>query len=242
MTTERRRIEVRGIPVDVDRKSIKNLHVGVYPPDGRVRVAAPERMDEDAIRRAVVSRLGWIRRQRKGFEDQARQSERRMITGESHYFRGRRYNLDVLERDAVPAVRLRNNRVMELWVRPGASQEKREEVLHRWYRRQLRAEIAPLIDQWEPRVGVKVTHWGIKKMKTKWGSCNTDAGRIWLNLELAKKAPACVEYILVHEMVHLLERHHTDRFRQLMDELMSDWRVRRDELNSAPLAHEHWDY
>lgn len=242
MTTERRRIEVRGIPVDVDRKSIKNLHVGVYPPDGRVRVAAPERMDEEAIRLAIVSRLGWIRRQRRGFEDQARQSERRMITGESHYFRGRRYNLNVLERDAAPAVRLRNNRVMELCVRPDASRDKREQVLQRWYRRQLRAEVGPLIERWEPWVGVRVAHWGIKKMKTKWGSCNTDAGRIWLNLELAKKPPNCVEYILVHEMVHLLERHHTDRFRQMMDGLMPDWRVRRDELNSAPLAHEHWDY
>lgn len=242
MTTERRRIEVRGIPVDVDRKSIKNLHVGVYPPDGRVRVAAPERMEEEAIRLAIVSRLGWIRRQRRCFEDQARQSERRMITGESHYFRGRRYNLDVVERDAAPAVRLRNNRVMELCVRPDASRDKREEVLQRWYRRQLRAEIGPLIERWEPRVGVGVTDWGIRKMKTKWGSCNTDAGRIWLNLELAKKPPICVEYILVHEMVHLLERHHTDRFRQIMDGLMPDWRVRRDELNSSPLAHEHWDY
>lgn len=242
MTTERRRIEVRGIPVDVDRKSIKNLHVGVYPPDGRVRVAAPERMDEEAIRLAIVSRLGWIRRQRRGFEDQARQSERRMITGESHYFRGRRYNLDVLEHDAASAVRLRNNRVMELCVRPEASRDKREQVLQHWYRQQLRADIDPLIERWEPRVGVRVADWGIKKMKTKWGSCNTDAGRIWLNLELAKKPPGCLEYIVVHEMVHLLERRHTDRFRRLLEEVMPDWRIRRDELNEAPLSHEEWDY
>jgi len=242
MTTERRRIEVSGIPVDVDRKAIKNLHVGVYPPDGRVRVAVPERMDEDAIRLAIVSRLGWIRRQQKGFSDQIRQSERQMITGESHYFRGRRYNLDVGERDGAPTVRLRNHRVMELRVRPGTGQAKREEILHRWYRRQLRAELQPLIEKWAPRIGVDVPEWGIRKMKTKWGSCNTDAGRIWLNLELAKKPRTCVEYILVHEMVHLLERRHTERFRRLIDGIMPDWRIRKDELNAAPLAHEDWDY
>jgi hypothetical protein len=242
MSIERRRIEVRGIPVDVDRKSIKNLHVGVYPPNGRVRVAAPERMNEDEIRLAIVSRLGWIRRQRKGFENQVRQSERRLITGESHYFRGRRYNLDVREHDGAPTVSLRNNRVMELRVRPGTEPDKRADTLNRWYRRQLREDIQPLVERWAPSVGVALPDWGIKKMKTKWGSCNTDAGRIWLNLELAKKPPTCLEYIVVHEMVHLLERHHTERFRQIMDVLMPDWRVRRDELNSAPLAHEHWDY
>lgn len=242
MSTERHRIEVRGLAVDVYRKAIKNLHVGVYPPDGRVRVAAPERMDEEAIRLAVVSRLGWIRRQQRTFQDQVRQSERQMVTGESHYFRGRRYNLDVIERDATPAVRLRNSRVMELAVRPGASRDKREQVLHGWYRQQLRSEVEALIERWAPRVGVQIPTWGIKKMKTKWGSCKTDAGRIWLNLELAKKPPGCVEYILVHELVHLLEWHHTDRFREIMDALMPNWRARRDELNSAPLAHEEWEY
>lgn len=242
MTTERRRLEVRGIPVDVDRKSIKNLHVGVYPPDGRVRVAAPERMDDEVIRLAIVSRLNWIRRQRQGFAEQVRQSERQMITGESHYFRGRRYNLDVVERTGNPGVRLRSNRAMELRIPPGSGRDKREQVLHRWYRRQLRAAVPSLIERWEPRVGVEVALWGIKKMKTKWGSCNTDAGRIWLNLELAKKPPSCLEYILVHEMVHLLERHHTERFREIMDWVMPDWRMRRGELNAAPLAHEEWDY
>jgi len=242
MSTERQRIEVRGIAVDVDRKSIKNLHVGVYPPDGRVRVAAPERMDDEAIRLAVVSRLRWIMRQRKSFAEQPRQSEREMVTGESHYFRGWRYNLDVIERDAAPRVWLRNNHVMELQVRPGTFREQRQQILNRWYRRQLRSEVRPLVSQWAARANVEIADWRIKKMKTKWGSCNTDAGRIWLNLELAKKPPRCGEYILVHEMVHLLERHHTDRFRQLMDSLMPDWRVRRDELNAAPLAHEDWDY
>jgi len=235
-------MEVRGIPVDVDRKAIKNLHVGVYPPDGRVRVAAPQRMDEEAIRLAVVSRLGWIRRQRQGFADQVRQSARQMISGESHYFRGRRYNLDVVEREGRRGVSLRNNTVMQLTVPPGYDREQRERVLYRWYRRQLRAEIPDLIKTWEPRVGAEVADWGIKKMKTRWGSCNTDARRVWLNLELVKKPPGCLEYILVHEMVHLLERRHTERFRRLMDGLMPDWRFRRDQLNTAPLAHESWDY
>ncbi|MBK5944757.1 M48 family metallopeptidase [Halorhodospira halophila] len=242
MTTERRRIEIRGIAVDVDRKPIKNLHVGVYPPDGYVRVAAPERMDDEAIRLAVVARLRWIQRQQKGFVKQARQSQRQFVTGESHYFRGKRYNLDVVEGGGNASVRVRGNRVIELCVRPETTREHREQVIYRWYRRQLRAEVGPLVEQWAPRLGIEPPTWGIRKMKTKWGSCNTDAGRIWVNLELAKKPRACVEYILVHELVHLLERRHTDRFRELMDTFMPDWRLRRDELNAAPLAHEHWGY
>jgi hypothetical protein len=235
-------MQVQGIPVEVVRKDIKNLHLGVYPPHGRVRVAAPLRLDDEAVRLAVISRLAWIRRQQKGFDQQDRQSEREMVTGESHYVQGRRYRLDVIERDGPPAVRLRNNTILELRVRPGASREQREAVLHRWYRRRLREQIPPLIAKWEPEIGVTVADWGIKKMKTRWGTCTIKARRIWLNLELAKKPAACLEYILVHEMVHLLERHHNDRFRNLMDKLMPQWRLHREELNRWPLAHEDWTY
>lgn len=242
MTTERRHIHVSGIPIEIVRKDIKNLHVGVYPPSGRVRVAVPLRLDDEAVRLAVVSRLGWIRRQQAVFGQQDRQSEREMVTGESHYFQGRRYRLNVVEHDAPPSVYLPNNTTMELRIRPETNAARRRDVLEQWYRQRLREQISPLLAKWEPRAGVTVAEVRIKKMKTRWGSCNTAARRIWLNLELAKKPAACLEYILVHEMVHLLERHHNDRFRGFLDTLMPSWRLCRDELNRAPLAHEDWLY
>lgn len=242
MTIDRHQIEVGAISVEVVRKEIKHLHVGVYPPHGRVRVAAPLRLDDEDIRLAVVSRLGWIRRQQDGFEQQDRQSQRELVTGESHYYLGRRYLLDVVERAGPPTVLLADNTTMRLQVRPGADRDARDAVLQRWYRRRLREQIPGLVAKWEPKVGRTVSDVGIKRMKTRWGSCNADARRIWLNLELAKKPVACLEYILVHEMVHLIERHHTERFRELMDALMPSWKICRDELNRAPLAHEEWRY
>ena len=242
MITERRHVDVRGISVEVVRKDIRNLHVGVYPPKGRVRVAAPQRLDDAAVRLAVISRLAWIRRRRGEFERQERQSRRELVTGESHYFEGRRYRLDVVGHEGPPAVRLLNNRTMLLRVRPDTGRDAREAVLHRWYRLRLRERLPALVAKWEPRVGVVVNDVRIKRMKTRWGSCNAGAGRIWLNLELTRKPAICVEYILVHEMVHFLERRHGDRFRERMDRLMPQWRLHREELNRAPLAHEDWRY
>lgn len=242
MAADRQHIEVRGISVEVVRKDIRHLHVGVYPPNGRVRVAAPHRLDDDAVRLAVISRLAWIRRRRGEFEGQERQSRRELVTGESHYFEGRRYRLDVIEHAGPPAVRLLNNRTMQLCVRRGAGRDMREAVLRRWYRHRLRDRLPALVAKWEPRVGVRVSDVRIRRMKTRWGSCNPDAGRIWLNLELAGKPATCTEYILVHEMVHFLERRHGERFRALMDGLMPQWRLHREVLNRAPLAHEDWRY
>ena len=242
MTTDRRYIDIRGVSVEIVRKDIEHLHVGVYPPSGRLRVASPLRLTDDAVRLAVISRLGWIRRQQAEFARQDRQSQREFITGESHYFWGRRYRIDIIERDGPPAVRLPNNATMELRVRPGSDRDAREAALYRWYRDQLRAELPALVAEWETRVGIVVNDVRIKRMKTRWGSCNASAGRVWLNLELVKKPPACLAYILVHEMVHFLERHHNERFRALMDDLMPQWRLHRDELNRAPLAHETWRY
>ena len=228
--------------MEVVRKDIKNLHVGVYPPSGRVRVAVPLHLDDDAVRLAVISRLGWIRRRKTEFERQDRQSRRELVTGESHYFEGHRFRLDVIESSGPPAVRLLNNSRMELQVRPGTDRETREAVLYRWYRRQLRNRLPPLVAKWEPKVGERVAEIRIRKMKTRWGTCTATARRIWLNLELAKKPASCLEYVLVHEMVHLIERTHSERFRCLMDGLMPRWRAHRDELNQAPLAHEDWTY
>ena len=226
--------------MEVLRKDIKNLHVGVYPPGGRVRVAAPLHLDDDAVRLAVISRMGWIRRRQAEFQKQVRQSQREFVSGESHYFEGRRYRLDLIEFESRPLVRLMNNTKMMLRVRPGSDRETREGVLYRWYRGQLRARLPALLAKWEPRIGMPVSEVRIRKMKTRWGSCNRDAGRILLNLELAKKPASCLEYTLVHEMTHLIERNHNDRFRELMDEFMPSWRICRDELNSAPLAQESW--
>lgn len=228
--------------MDVVRKAIKNLHLGVYPPHGRVRVAAPLAVTDEAVRLAVIGKLGWIRRQRARFEDQARQSKREMVSGESHYILGQRYRLNVVVQDGPGRVAIRNKRTIHLFVREGSDTAQRERVLLAWYRQQLKALIPPLIAQWEAALGVKVGEWGVKQMKTKWGACNVEERRLWLNLELAKKPVQCLEYIVVHEMAHLLERHHNNRFTKLMDTFMPQWRLRRAELNRAPLGHATWRY
>ncbi|MCY3723616.1 MAG: SprT family zinc-dependent metalloprotease [Candidatus Poribacteria bacterium] len=235
-------IEVGGLAVEIVRKDIKNFYIGVHPPNGRIRVSAPLRLDDNAVRMAVISRLGWIRRQQAAFTKQDRQSQREFVTGESHYFAGRRYRLDVVEQDCPPKVWLPNNTKIALSVRPGADRDTREALMHRWYRQHLRAQIPLFLEKWETKIGVSVNEVRIKKMKTLWGSCNVEAKRIWLNLELAKKPSACLVYILVHEMIHLLERDHNDRFRELMDKHLPQWRTYRDTLNRAPLAYESWRY
>lgn len=230
------------MPIEIVRKDIKNLHVGVYPPAGRIRVAAPMRINDEAVKLAVISRLAWIRRQQSHFTDQQRQSQREFATGESHYFQGRRYRLDVIERDGPPFVHRSNNRTIQLFVEPKTTATRSEAIFHQWYRRSLQKQIPQLLTKWESKVGVTVAEVRLRKMKTRWGSCNADARRVWLNLELAKKSPICLEYILVHEMVHLHERHHNERFRSLMDQVMPSWRLYREELNRAPLANEKWKY
>ena len=235
-------LRVSGITVEVVRKAIKNLHLGVYPPNGRVRVAVPLKVSDDAVRLAVIGKLGWIKRQQAAFHEQPRQSQREMVRGESHYFLGKRYRLRIVESSGPPYVSLRNKASLDLHVTPGSTPEQRELLLQRWYRSQLKTLIPPLIEKWEPVLKVRVGDWGVKKMKTKWGSCNSQAGRIWFNLELAKKPPECLEYIAVHEMVHLIERHHNERFIALMDKFLPQWRLFRADLNRAPLAHETWSY
>jgi predicted metal-dependent hydrolase len=242
MRTEHHKITVGGLPVDVVRKAIKNLHLGVYPPHGRVRVAAPLRVSDNAVRLAVIGKLGWIKQQRKKFDAQPRQSAREMASGESHFFLGQRYRLHVVQ-DVGPAkVIVRNKSTIELYVRHDSTVEQRERVLQHWYRQQLKELIPPLLQKWQGVLNVEVREWAIKKMKTKWGACNVEARRIWLNLELAKKPVQCLEYIIVHELIHLLERHHNDKFTALMNKFLPQWKVRRAELNAAPLAHETWSY
>ena len=235
-------IDVNGLAVDVVRKDIKNLHLAVYPPHGRVRVAAPLRVNDEAVRLAVIARLAWIKRQQSKFEEQERESQREYVNGESHYFQGARYRLNVIIRDAPNRVVVRNKRFIDLYVRPHSTLEQRERIMSAWYRSYLRQTVPPLIEKWESIIGVQVGEWGVKQMKTRWGTCNIEARRVWLNLELAKKSARCLEYILVHEMVHLLERQHNERFLELMNKVMPQWRSLREELNRAPLSHATWDY
>jgi predicted metal-dependent hydrolase len=199
-------------------------------------------VDDEAVRLAVISRLAWIKRQQAKYQDQERQSAREYVSGESHYYQGNRYLLNVVYHDAPPKVVIRNKTTLDLFVRTGSDTAQRERVLLAWYRQQLKHMIPPLIAKWEAIIGVEIADWGVKQMKTKWGSCNIEARRIWLNLELIKKPAHCLEFIMVHEMVHLLERNHNDRFIAHMDQFMPQWRFLRDELNKAPLGHATWEY
>lgn len=239
MSTGSASLTVAGIGVDVVYKDIKNLHIGVYPPVGRVRVAAPRRLGDEQVRLALVQRLPWIKRERERLQAAERQSRREMVTGESHYVWGNRHRLRVVERAGRGHVEVDGSR-LSLYVPEGSSSEQRRELLDRWYRERFREAIPGVIGKWEPRMGVRVTRWTIRRMKTKWGSCNRESGHIWFNIELAKKHPESLEYIAVHEMTHLLERGHGQRFIELMDGFMPNWRARRDQLNGSPLAHEEW--
>ena len=239
MSTANAYLTVAGLGVDVVYKDIKNLHISVYPPIGRVRVAAPERTDEDTIRLAIVQRLSWIKRQREQLQNAERQTKREMLSGETHYVWGQRYRLDVSRTSGHHKVEPKG-KTLWLVTSEGTDADDRRSALDRWYRRELRAAVPPLLEKWQPVVGVEVDKVVVRRMKTKWGTCIARSGTIWVNPELAKKNPRCLEYIVVHELTHLLERGHGDRFVALMDRFLPDWRARRDELNGAPLADENW--
>lgn len=239
MNTASGYLTIRGLEVDVVYKDIKNLHIGVYPPVGRVRVAAPERLDDEHVRLAVIQRLPWIKKQRAQLQAANRQSEREMVNGESHFIWGTRYRLKVIERPGRAHLEVEGPRLL-LYIAAETTAETRRAVLDRWYRDQLRSALAEVVADWEQRLGLTVPKWSIRRMKTKWGSCNRETRHIWFNVELAKKHPDCLEYIVVHEMAHYFERGHGERFTKLMDGYMPDWRGRRNDLNRAPLAEERW--
>ncbi|GAB7025253.1 M48 family metallopeptidase [Geotalea toluenoxydans] len=236
MTTQ---IRLGEIAIDVVKKDIKNIHLSVYPPAGRVCISVPQRMDLDTIRVFAISKLGWIKKQQQKLQEQEREFPREYLDRESHYVWGKRYLLKIVEKGAVPYVTLKHNK-MVLRIRPDMSAEQKQIVLAEWYREKLKEAVPPLINKWEPLIGVKVHKFFVQRMKTKWGSCNSQARNIRLNTELAKKPPACLEYVLVHEMVHLLEPTHNSRFITLMDQFMASWRNHREELNRSPLGHEEW--
>ncbi len=218
------------------------MHLAVYPPTGRIRLAAPNKTDSEVVRLFAISKIGWIKKHIKNFKEQPRESPREYKSGESHYFLGKRYLLNVAEVDGPQSVKVKGIKQIQLYVRPNTSTETRANLLKEWYRKELKKQLPELIGKWEKLIGVKCNDWGVKQMRTKWGACNIEEKRIWLNLELAKKPPLCIEYIIVHELVHLLERNHNDRFVSLMNKFMPKWRQHRDMLNSLPVAHNDWGY
>ena len=235
-------ITVSDYKIDVVRKSIKNLHLSVYPPTGRIRIAVPKQMDDESIRLHIVSKLGWIKKHIARFEQVERLSHREYITGESHYLEGKRYLLNVIPDSSINRIKLRGGAYIDLYEKPGTPIVHRPLMMQEWYRARLKARVEPLIKKWQEIIGVQINEWAIKQMKTKWGSCNIEKKRIWINLELAKKPEHCLEYIIVHEMVHFLERNHTERFVAHMDKFIPLWRNHKQELNQFPLAHEDWSY
>ncbi len=234
-------VKLGDIAVDVVMKDIKNIHLSVYPPSGKVRISAPLRMKLDTIRVFAISKLGWIKQQQKKLREQERETPREYLDRESHYVWGKRYLLKVVEADAAPLVELKHSKML-LLVRPGTNDDMKQEVVAQWYRDQIKAAVPELIAKWEPMMGVKVERIFVQKMKTKWGGCNPATRSIRLNTDLAKKPRECLEYIVVHEMAHLLEPTHNNRFVALLDRFLPKWQFYRDELNRLPVGHEDWVY
>ncbi|WP_430386721.1 M48 family metallopeptidase [Blastomonas fulva] len=242
MAIETQTLTIGGMSIDLVRKSIKNLHLAVYPPDGRVRIAAPWHVSDDAVRLAVATRVAWINRQKRKFLAQARQTERRFVSGETHYFLGRGYRLVLLRNANSYRIKLTSGNRLELRTPAEADQTSCERALGRWYRKQLRQRAEVSTSKWANRIGIDCPAVGIKRMRTKWGTCNPAGQRIWLNLELAKKPPHCIDYIVLHELLHFQHRTHGEAFVETISCLMPNWRSIRAELNSLPLGHETWAF
>lgn len=222
------------VTVDVMLKDIKNVHLSVYPPTGRVRISAPKHMSMDTIRLFAIDKMGWIKSHQRKFREQPRESPREFLPRESHYVWGKRYLLKVVEQDAAPSVEL-GHRILTLRVRTGTSTAKREELVAAWYREQIRTAVPDLIAKWEPLMKVKVRRFYVQNMRTRWGSCTPSSSALRLNTELAKKPRECLEYVVVHEMLHFLEGSHGDRFRGLMSSMLPQWQGVRAHLNDLPI-------
>ena len=232
-------IRIGDITIVVTRKNIKHAHLSVHPPSGRVTLVAPNETRPEVARAYAVSRIGWIRDKQKKLREQARETTRQFVERESHYLWGRRYLLSIAEEDAKPSVQL-SHRKITLTVRPGSDVRKRSVVLHDWHKSLLHEVVPSFIQKWEPKLKVKVAGYFLQRMKTKWGGCNHKAGHIRLNTELVKKPKDLLEYVIVHEMAHLIEPRHSDRFIAILGEHYPTWREARAELNDLPLATEAW--
>lgn len=235
MNTKTDHFTIGNIPVKVVRKDIKHMHLAVYPPAGKIRLSAPQKMDTEVIRMFAISKLPWIKRQIKSFKEQSRETEKEYISGESHYYKGRRMILSVSHTKGHTDIHIKGYKTIQLQVKPGTPSEKKAILLKEWYRKELKAVIPALIAKWENILGVQVNYWGVKHMRTKWGTCNPDKKGIWINLELAKKPLKCLEYIIIHELIHLKERHHNKNFIQLLNQHLPGWKTVRKELNELPV-------
>lgn len=230
-------VEIAGQEVQILRKGIKNLHVGVYPPEGRIRVAAPFSISDDAIRVAILTRLPWIKRQQRRFQKQERQTRREYVSGETHYLFGRPLRLLVRRSGKIHRAEVAPDRLI-LQSPEDATRDQRETFLENWYRRVLRRRAAPIVQKWTDALGIDAPSWGIRRMKTKWGSCNTSKPYVWINLELAKKPPSALDYVILHELAHFISPRHDEKFVGVLDSMLPTWREIRRELNAMPLAHE----
>lgn len=236
------KIKVGNIDVEVIKKDIKNIHLAVYPPNGSVRLAAPLSVNDNTIRLYALSRIAWIRKQQRTFVSQDRVPPRKFIERESHYYLGKKYLLKVVESDKPAKVTVKGKTYIEMQVKPNTTLEQKKEIMNDWYRSELKRLLPEIIKKWEKKLGVQAEFWGVKQMKTKWGACNVKSKRLWFNLELAKKPIYCIEYLVVHELVHLLERLHNDKFMAYMDLYLPKWLLYKEELNKFPISHADWDY
>lgn len=230
------RIVVGGIDIQVAKKNIKNMYIRVLPPDGIVHIAVPEDTSDDALRMFAVSRIAWVKKQKQKFRDQARQTKRQYVSGESYYVWGRRYRLEIVYSSIRNDVRISGNKLV-LQVRKDSTDAQRENTLNEWYRDQLKLVVPSVLEKCEKIVGVRAAEWHVKNMRTKWGSCIPEHKRIWLNLQLAKKSPECLEYVIIHELVHMLERNHSDNFKKYMDKFYPNWLSVKDGLNNQFLDY-----
>ena len=224
-------VEVNGLHIQVARKNVKYLRLVVCPPDGRVRVTVPNHVSDENMQSFVVSKFDWIKQKQHVFKNRPTQTPKQFISGEMHYFLGNPYRMTLVECSGKHEVQLLSSGELKMFVRAGTSIENKDKLLNAWYRIQLNKMILELLEVWQPIVGKKAREFGIKKMKTRWGTCNIQQKRIWLNLELIKKEPECLTYVLVHELVHFYERHHNQKFYAWMTKLLPDWRDTREVLN-----------
>lgn len=229
-------LNIGGVDISAEKKQIKNMYIRVLPPDGKVKITAPVSASDDAIRMFAISRIAWIKKQRQKFAEQPRQTERHYVTGESYYLWGVRYRLDVVYSNVRNDIAVSGSKII-MQVRKDSTPQQRANVMEEWYRGILKNAIPPVFEKCERIVGVKAKEWQVKNMTTKWGTCNIQAKRIWLNLQLAKKTPECLEYVIIHELVHLLEKSHNEVFRAYMDNFYPNWRTVKAHLNEQMLDH-----
>jgi predicted metal-dependent hydrolase len=238
---ETQQIELGNIIADVELKDIKNIHLSVYPPVGKVRISAPAHFDLETIRMFAISKLSWIKQQQEKIRNQQREAPRAYVSRETHFVFGKRYLLKVVKTEGKQQVTIKYDKLI-LLAHPNATVDQKHVIIQEWYRDQLKKLVPKYIAKWEEIMNVQVSEFGIKKMKTKWGTCNREAQRIWINLELAKKPQECLEYIVIHEMVHLIERTHNNNFVAHMDKFLPHWRHLKEELNRLPVSHSEWKY